>query len=100
VSCSIDPNSITTVKSSAVLQHWSHSPRWLRLFWRQLPLTFCANSLEPHASILMSLLTPKADIHGGTRSLGVRSFDSDMVRLSPMTLTGTTYWRPELILIR
>ena len=95
MSCSIDANSITTVKSSAVLQHWSHSPRWLRLFWRQLPLTFCANSLEPHASILMSLLTPKADIHGGTRS-----FDSDMVRLSPMTLTGTTHWRPELILIR
>ena len=34
-----------------------------RLFWRQLPLTFCANRLEPSASILRSALPPKADIN-------------------------------------
>ena len=46
MSCSSGPNSITTAKSSAVLQRSSRSSPWRRLFWRQLPLTFCANRLE------------------------------------------------------
>jgi hypothetical protein len=62
VSCSLDPNSITTAKSSAGLQQSSRSPPWCRLFWRQPPLTFCANHLEPSGSILMSALPPKADM--------------------------------------
>ena len=39
-----------------------------RLFWRQLPLTFCANRLEPSAHpSLMSALLPKADMCSATR---------------------------------
>ena len=64
MSCSSGLNSITTAKSSAVLQRSSHSSLWRRLFWRQLPLTFCANRLEPSASILRSALPPKADMCG------------------------------------
>ena len=60
VSCSSGPNSITTAKSSAVLQRSSRSPPWRRLFWRQLQLTFCADRLEPSAMILMPALPPKA----------------------------------------
>ena len=63
MSCSSGLNSITAAKSSAVLQRSSHSSLWRRLFWRQLPLTFCANRLEPSASILRSALPPKADIN-------------------------------------
>jgi hypothetical protein len=62
VLCSSGPNSITTAKSSAGLQRRSRSSPWRRLFWRQLPLTFCANHLELSATILMSALPPKADI--------------------------------------
>jgi hypothetical protein len=69
VSCSLDPNSITTAKSSAGLQQSSRSPPWCRLFWRQPPLTFCANHLEPSGSILMSALPPKADMCGATRDV-------------------------------
>ena len=62
MSCSSGLNSITAAKSSAVLQRSSHSSLWRRLFWRQLPLTFCANRLEPSASILRSLYPPKAEL--------------------------------------
>ena len=58
--CSSGPNSITTAKSSAGLQRSSRSSPWRCLFWRQLPLTFCANRLELSATILMSALPPKA----------------------------------------
>ena len=69
VSCSSGPNSITTAKSSAVLQRLSRSSPWRQLFWRQLPLTFCANRLELSASILMSALPPKADMCVATRDV-------------------------------
>jgi hypothetical protein len=59
VLCSSGPNSITTAKSSAGLQRSSRSSPWRRLFWRQLPLTFCANRLELSATILMSALPQK-----------------------------------------
>jgi hypothetical protein len=62
VSCSSGPNSITAAKSSAVLQRSSRSSAWRRSFWRQLLLIFCANRVEPSASVLMSALPPKADI--------------------------------------
>ena len=52
------------------LQRSSRSSPWRRLFWRQLPLTFCANRLEPSATILMSALPPKAEI--STFQLNVR----------------------------
>ena len=63
MSCSSGLNSITAAKSSAVLQRSSHSSLWRRLFWRQLPLTFCANRLEPSASILRSLYPQKRTCH-------------------------------------
>ena len=69
VLCSSGPNSITTAKSSAGLQRRSRSSPWRRLFWRQLPLTFCANHLELSATILMSALPPKADMCGATRDV-------------------------------
>ena len=78
MSCSSGLNSITAAKSSAVLQRSSHSSLWRRLFWRQLPLTFCANRLEPSASIL-SRFTPKSGlviplpnvrIRGAKRTIG------------------------------
>ena len=62
MSCSSGPNSITTAKSSAGLQRSSHSSPWRRLFWRQLPLTSCANRLELSATILMSALPPIANM--------------------------------------
>src|SRR5262245_50160765 len=62
LACSADINLITAAKLLAKLQQlWCYSV-WLRLFWRQLQLTFCTSRWPQSYQSSMSALPPKADI--------------------------------------
>src|SRR5262245_9833054 len=62
LACSEDINLITAAKLLAKLQQlWCYSV-WLRLFWRQLRLTFCTSRWPQSYQSSMSALPPKADI--------------------------------------
>src|SRR5262249_17238323 len=62
LACSEDINLITAAKLLAKLQQlWCYSV-WLRLFWRQLRLTFCTSRWPQSYQPSMSALPPKADI--------------------------------------
>src|SRR5262249_3429167 len=64
LACSADINLITAAKLLAKLQQlWCYSV-WLRLFWRQLRLTFCTSRWPQSYQYSMSALPPKADICG------------------------------------
>src|SRR5262245_26189925 len=100
LACSANINLITAAKLLAKLQQlWCYSV-WLRLFWRQLRLTFCTSRWPQSYQSSMSALPPKADIWqcgqnvryawcGGAwdfRYTHARSFDSHDDRASSKTL--------------
>src|SRR5262249_29195008 len=70
LACSADINLITAAKLLAKLQQlWCYSV-WLRVFWRQLQLTFCTSRWPQSYQSSMSALLPKADISSRVRGAG------------------------------